>query len=320
MNTPVLFLIFNRPEKAQEVFNAIARARPKQLFVAADGPRLGHEDDMRRCRAARELIRQVDWDCEVKTLFRDENLGCGKGVALAIDWFFEQVEAGIILEDDCLPSDSFFPFCEELLERYRDDERVMMISGDNFQGGGRQGNARYSFTKIPHVWGWATWRRAWGLYDFQMKDFPDWLRTGKAETVWPDQDVRNFWLTKLIATYEGQIDTWDYQWMFAVFCRTGLSIRPPMNLISNIGFGEGATHTASENAVCANLGCKEITDWEHSLVVCEDAVSDLYEYRYVFNIKYDSILNPLLRLRKVLRKRWKTRYLLRRFLRLHFLP
>lgn len=313
MNTPVLFLIFNRPDKARRVFEAIARAKPKRLFVAADGPRPGFVDDIPLCRAAREISEDVDWDCEVRTLFRDENLGCGKGIADSINWFFEQVEDGIVLEDDCLPSDSFFVFCSEMLERYRVEERVMMVSGNNFQNGVRRGDASYYFSQVPHLWGWATWRRAWAHYDFNMSAFPEWLRSGAAEAAWPDPDVRNFWLSKLMPTFEGRIVAWDYQWAFSILSRQAVSVCPAVNLVSNIGFGNGATNTSNRDDPCAGCERYDLTGLSHPAAVVPNAAADLYEYERIFNVRFDSIKNRLFRFRKVLRKRWKMKRMTERF-------
>jgi len=154
LKAPVLLLIFNRPDTTQLVFNKIRKARPAELYIAADGPRKNQPDDPENCRKAREILRQVDWDCKISTLFREENLGCKIGVSSAIDWFFSEVEEGIILEDDCVPDQSFFQFCQELLARYRDDKRVMMISGDNFQFGRRRTDYSYYFSQYVHIWGW----------------------------------------------------------------------------------------------------------------------------------------------------------------------
>ena len=159
LKTPVAFIIFNRPSLTQIVFNTIRQAKPKQLFVIADGARFPEEKE--KCQQARDIIRQVDWDCEVLANYSDVNLGCGKRISSGISWVFEHVEAAIILEDDCLPHLSFFRYCENLLDYYRDDERVMAIGGDNFQDGNKKTPYSYYFSKYPHVWGWATWRRAW---------------------------------------------------------------------------------------------------------------------------------------------------------------
>lgn len=211
--TAVLFIIFNRPDTTQRVLDAIREAAPRQLFVAADGPREDRPDDHEKCRATREIIRQVDWDCELKTLFQGKNLGCGPGPVAAINWFFQNVEEGIILEDDCLPHPDFFRFCEELLDYYRDNERIMEITGNNFQCGQKRGDASYYFSTYTHNWGWATWRRAWRHYHHGLI---------------PADDAKH---------------VWDRQWMITVRRRRGLTVVPNVNLVSNIGFGTDATHT-----------------------------------------------------------------------------
>jgi len=193
LKVPVLFLIFNRSDTTQLVFNEIRKAQPAQLFIAADGPRKDRPEDIENCRKVREIIRQVDWDCSVSTLFRDENLGCKRGVSSAIDWFFSHVDEGIILEDDCVPDPSFFPFCQELLERYRDDERIMVISGDNLQFGRRKSQYSYYFSRCFHLWGWATWKRAWDNYDIKMELWPKIKETGRLKDILHDPNAEKYW-------------------------------------------------------------------------------------------------------------------------------
>jgi hypothetical protein len=181
IKTPVAFIIFNRPQTTEAVFAEIARARPRQLLVIADGARTDHPDDSEKCSAARAVINRVNWDCDVSTNYAETNLGCKQRVSSGLDWVFGLVEKAIILEDDCLPEPTFFHFCQELLERYCDDWRVMHISGDNFQLGHRRSSDSYYFSRYSHVWGWATWQRAWKFYDVEMKLWPDfrdrnWLR------------------------------------------------------------------------------------------------------------------------------------------------
>ena len=161
LRTPVALLIFNRPDTTERVFNAVAKARPSKLLVVADGPRDSRPGEAARCEQTRAIIKRVDWDCEVITNFADRNMGCKLRVSSGIDWIFEQVEEAIILEDDCLPDPSFFRFCDEMLERYRDNERVGMVSGGNLQFGRHRGTGSYYFSKYTHIWGWASWRRAW---------------------------------------------------------------------------------------------------------------------------------------------------------------
>jgi len=241
--TPVLFLIFNRPDTTQKVFNAIKQAKPRQLFVSADGPRENKEDEKEKCKQARKIIEQVDWDCEVKTLFRDKNLGCKVAVSSAIDWFFENVEEGIILEDDCLPSQSFFWFCQELLKKYRDDTRIMTVSGTNYGYVVDDFLYDYFFSKNISIWGWATWKRAWKKYDINMDKFYEVYKLNMHKLFFQNDQEYRVRLNNFKRTLSGEIDTWDYQWSFACFINDGVSIIPKINLVENIGFGEEATHT-----------------------------------------------------------------------------
>jgi len=257
LNVPLLFLIFNRPDTTQQVFDEIRKAQPAQLFVAADGPRKNQVADYELCKKTREIIRQVDWDCRVFTRFQDENLGCRHAVSSAITWFFSNVEEGIILEDDCIPDQSFFRFCQELLEKYRDDERIMMVSGNNFQFGKRRTNYSYYFSKYFHIWGWATWKRAWNYYDVDMKSWPK-IKDGRwLIDIVKDKNAEKFWEKIFESTYRGAINTWDFQWVFSCWIQNGLAILPNVNLVKNIGFDGNATHTKGKNKQ-ANLSVNSI--------------------------------------------------------------
>jgi hypothetical protein len=257
LNVPLLFLIFNRPDTTQQVFDEIRKAQPAQLFVAADGPRKNQVADYELCKKTREIIRQVDWDCRVFTRFQDENLGCRHAVSSAITWFFSNVEEGIILEDDCIPDQSFFRFCQELLEKYRDDERIMMVSGNNFQFGKRRTNYSYYFSKYFHIWGWATWKRAWNYYDVDMKSWPK-IKDGRwLIDIVKDKNAEKFWEKIFENTYRGTINTWDFQWVFSCWIQNGLAILPNVNLVKNIGFDGNATHTKGKNKQ-ANLSVNSI--------------------------------------------------------------
>jgi hypothetical protein len=283
LQTPVLFLIFNRPDTTQLVFNEIRKAKPAQLFVAADGPRKDRPDDRENCRNAREIIRQVDWNCNVSTLFRDENHGCKRGVSSAIDWFFSQVEEGIILEDDCVPDQSFFPFCQELLERYRDDERVMMISGDNFQCGTKRTDYSYYFSHYALLWGWATWRRSWNNYDVSMNLWPV-IRDGNwLMDIFNDRNIVQYWNRILEDTYNDKIDTWDYQWGFSCWVQGMLCIMPHTNLISNIGFGQDATHTNDVKSPFANMPAVPLKfPLKHLPFIVRDRCADDFTQKTMF--------------------------------------
>ncbi|MDG5469923.1 glycosyltransferase family 2 protein [Deltaproteobacteria bacterium IMCC39524] len=259
LKTPVLFLVFNRPDTTKKVFEAIKQAKPKQLFVAADGPRENKLGDAEKCAQVRRIIESVDWECDVVTLFREKNLGCKIAVSSAIDWFFENVEGGIVLEDDCLPSYSFFSFCEELLQKYQNDTRVMQICGSNLVKE-RSGNVySYMFSNYGPVWGWATWRRAWNYYDVDMKLWPE-VRDAKLYEHFCQSYEESMYRSALYnKVFAGEIDTWDYQWGFAKMINHGLSIIPAFNLVSNVGFGFDSTHTSSECSF-SNLELCELSD------------------------------------------------------------
>jgi hypothetical protein len=251
--TPVAFLIFNRPGCTAQVFAAIRAARPPVLLVVADGPRPDRLGEAERCAATRRIVDEgVDWPCTVQRNYSEANLGCRRRVSSGITWVFEQVEEAIILEDDCLPDPTFFPFCEQMLVRYREEERVWMISGCNFQPSGIRLESSYYFSHCIHIWGWATWRRAWQVhYDVAMATWPtsergEWLRE-----LLRDEEQAAVWKDIFNEAYHQQIDTWDFAWMYACMCAGGLSILPQVNLISNIGFRSDATHT-SEYSPMAN--------------------------------------------------------------------
>ncbi len=231
LKSPVLFLIFNRPDKTKQVFEAIRQAQPAQLFVAADGARKDKLGEQELCEQTREIIKAIDWKCELKTLYRSENLGCKIAVSRAINWFFENVEEGIILEDDCLPNQSFFHFCDTLLNYYRNDERIMHIGGSNFQDGQIRGDGSYYFSMYNHIWGWATWRRAWKYYDIEMFSYNNFVENNKVDCLFNLSREKKYWKDIFKRVKENQINTWDYQWTYSIWTNGGLSILPNQNLI-----------------------------------------------------------------------------------------
>lgn len=256
--TPVLFLIYNRPELTKQVFEAIKKVRPSKLFIAADGPKPQYADQADRCNLTRQIATQVDWECDVKTLFRDQNLGCGKAVSRAITWFFDHVTEGIILEDDCLPTPDFFRFCSDLLQRYRFDNRVMEIGGNSFCPVQEADNS-YSFSNHNMIWGWATWRRAWNLYDFEMSYYPQLKQTGALKTLFKFYEEAE-WLTQAFErSYNNNNLTWDYQWEFSRRINSGLTIVPSKNLVRNIGLGIDATHTFDPNGPGSKLKAESMS-------------------------------------------------------------
>jgi len=261
MRTPVAFIIFNRPDLTSQVFAEIARARPEKLLVIADGPRPDREGEDAKCAATRAIVEHIDWPCTILKNYSDVNLGCGHRPATGLRWLFEQVEEAIILEDDCVPHPTFFPFCEELLDHYRDDERVMHISGDNFTSSKKGNVCDYFFSYYPISWGWATWRRAFQHYDSDINLWPMLRNTGwLAEILVGNEKAISYW-TRIFdkAHLEGDRNGyWDFQWLFACWAQRGLSILPGVNLISNIGFEARGTHTRSPSDQRANFPTGEM--------------------------------------------------------------
>jgi hypothetical protein len=278
LETAVLLVVFNRPYTTRRVFEAIRQARPKRLYIAADGPRPGVETDIYNCADVRKIADGVDWPCEVKKLYRETNLNCGRGPSSAFTWFFSHEEEGIILEDDCLPAPSFFRYCEELLQRYRHDTRVMHIGGNNFNKGWQNDkDYSYYFSRSGHIWGWATWRRAWDKFDFNIELYDKLKRKNFFTRYFLNPLERVYRLRKFDITTakRGKADWWDYQWDFARFVNSGLAIVPSVNLVKNIGFDENATHTASSNSSGANLLAQDIAfPLRHPPFMIRDKKSD----------------------------------------------
>lgn len=300
LSTAVLFLVFNRPHTTQRVFEAIRQARPPRLYVAADGPKADRQEEAEKVAQVRQIATQVDWPCEVKTLFREKNLGCKVAVSGAITWFFEHEERGIILEDDCLPHSDFFRFCDELLDYYKNDERVWAITGNNFQDGKYCGNATYYFSKYPHCWGWASWKRAWKKYQVDISFWPDWKNSLDWQTKISDSAERKYWQQIFDQVYQGKINTWDYQWTACTWYYGGVTATPNVNLVSNIGFGAEATHTISADDPHANLPVFPLGKIKHPEEVGINVDADRYTFNEHFGGKYRRFPNSLIYLPKKL--------------------
>lgn len=300
LETPVVFIIFARPEPTQRVFNAIAHARPKQLFVIADGPRNAEDEPL--CEATRAIIDQVDWACDVRTNYSDKNVGLRARISSGLNWVFEQTETAIILEDDCLPHPTFFQFCETLLDYYRADERVMHISGDNFGYKRAKGvQDSYYFSRYAHVWGWATWRRAWQKYDVNMTD---WHADQERVLAKLDRNVdRRYWKKQWDITYRKQNKTWAYQWLYACIKHDGLCVMPYENQISNIGMGSEGTNTKDSNSPLANLMTETIAfPLQHPDDVSPNIKGDEHIIRLAF-VPSITVKRVLKKLKRILSKK-----------------
>ena len=282
--TPIAFLIFRRPDLTARVFEAIRQAQPHKLFIVADGAR--NESEAILCQQARAVTEVIDWDCEVFRNYADENLGCRKRVSSGLDWVFSKVEEAIILEDDCLPHPSFFRYCQELLDYYREDERIWCISGDNFQDGQWRGDGSYYFSNYNHGWGWATWRRAWQKYDHNLSNWEK-FRDGQClKNVLSNELEVIYWhsIFEEMFMKRDQKNIWDYLWTLSVWQNSGLTILPNVNLISNIGFRYDGTHTLGESKL-ANLPVQDIGEIRHPSFLVRDRLADEYTFDYVFGGK-----------------------------------
>ena len=277
ITTPVVLFIFNRPDTTKRVFEEIRKAEPERLFVIADGPRQNVERDKELCKLTRGITQNIDWDCKVTRDYAVENYGLRKRVSSGLTQMFNSVDEAIILEDDCIPHQSFFPFCQELLETYHDEKKVMMISGNNFFDELRIKEYSYHFSSFNHIWGWATWKRAWHLYNDEMEDWPN-LREGDfLSNILQDDVSVNYYKTIFQEVYENKINSWAYRWLYSMLRKDGLSIVPSKNLVTNIGFGTEATNAISNSHHTANIIAEEIEfPLKHPPITERDLEADMY--------------------------------------------
>lgn len=309
VNTPVAFIIFRRPDLTARVFERIRAARPPRLFIIADGARTSQETS--QCAEARRIVEGVDWPCEVKRNYSDQNMGCCDRIATGLDWVFAQVPEAIILEDDCRPAQSFFRFCAELLDHYRQVDRVMHISGSNFLVE-RATPYSYYFSRYAHMWGWATWARAWRHMDLRLREWQQFKNSAIRE-LFPDKDERSYWIQKLHPFFTGQrTDTWDHPWQYSIWAQRGVCIVPQTNLVTNIGFGDGATHTHNTNSPISNLPAGEMpATLRHPPELGFDDEADRAVYLRVFGGERTKLrkswrykLSKPARIYRKLRERW----------------
>ena len=286
LNTPVALIVFNRPDFAKRVFEKIALVRPRKFFLISDGPRQNtNEHDL--IESSRSIIKLIDWECEIFTNFSDTNLGCKYRPATGINWVFQHVEEAIILEDDCLPDVSFFAFCEELLKYYKTNPRVAMIAGSNLAPGCFSGNDSYFFSNHTFCWGWATWKDKWeNSFDIDLKKWPEIRDTSFFEVVHGSKSAARAWTTGFDLLFQNKIDAWDYQWLFANWLEGRVTVVPNVNLVSNIGFTDNATHTFSSSNPLANLKTVAISfPLRHPGYVYVNTHADNLLYKKVFGVK-----------------------------------
>lgn len=294
-NTPILLIAFNRPNTTKIVFESITRIKPNKLYIAIDGPREGVAEDREKTKEVADIFKKIPWECELHLLIREKNRGCKDSVSSAINWFFENEESGIILEDDCVPNIDFFGFCSELLQKYKNKDEIYMITGDNFQNGICRGEFSYYYSKLTHVWGWATWRRAWKNYDVNMSFWPKFKKSKEYKEIFHIQTARKYFSTIFDAVYNGKIDTWDYQWTACVWYNQGLSVTPNKNLVKNIGFGPEATHTKIETMRSRNQITEKILPLNSPNVIYRNYKADEYVFKNILRVSKISSLKNYLR-------------------------
>lgn len=298
---PILFIIFNKLDTTKEVFEKIKEIKPERLYISCDGAREEVQGEKERVEKIKKyVLENINWNCQVKTLFQEENLGCRYAPFSAISWFFENEEMGIILEDDCLPSKSFFYFCEECLWKYKDEEKVMQINGISFLGewSNFQISESYFFSKYNHIWGWASWRRAWEKYEMESlcmeKDFEN------LEKTYNSSSEKKYWNSIFEKYMDKSLNksAWDYPWTFSIWKNGGMCIYPKCNMVRNIGIGhEAATHTLGKDLKISNMKIWELDQIKHPKKIEIDKKLD--------RLNYDNVFKPLSFLQRVKRKVYK---------------
>lgn len=283
--TSVLFIIFNRYQTSTQVFDTIREYRPEKLYIAADGPREGNVNDIKQCEEAREIISMVDWKCEVFTLCQEKNLGPMVSQMTAINWFFQNESEGIILEDDTVPDATFYLFCNKILDKYRNDSRVSMITGCNYQKDLKRGGSSYYFSKFTNTIGWATWKRSWSKVDVNLKHFPELMSAGVMDDFSTDERVNSTFKDVFMKIYNNPtLRGWDYRFMFSALQSSSLTIVPNVNLVTNIGFGSDATNCHNENSPQAMLKTSKIEfPLKHPPVIARNFFADEFEIKELYH-------------------------------------
>lgn len=311
LTTPVLLITFNRADYTRKVFEKIKEAKIPKLYVANDAPRSGNKNDEKNRADIRDMLKEIDWDCELHTLFQERNLGCGLGVSSAISWAFENEDKLIILEDDCVPNLSFFTFCDEMLEKYYHDTRIWLISGRSHQSKSKYfNNQDYIFSHYGHTWGWAIWKRCWNQFDIEMKDFPDFMKIGGANNIFSSKEEGQLFNKIYKKTFFGaakNFHTWDYQLGYNILKNGGLCIVPCKNLIKNIGVQ--GTHYDGQSNRFTNMESEEMPEVirHPKFVIIDKGYEQLHYKNHIRKIfgatpLYKRIINKSFRILKIKKK------------------
>jgi hypothetical protein len=303
--TPILLIIFNRPHITNVIFNRIKKIRPLKLYIAADGPR-NIKNEKELCAETRSIINQIDWSCDLKTDFLDHNVGCDERVPSAIDWLFKYEDRGIILEDDCVPNEDFFNFCEQLLDRYENNEKIMMISGNNFQEGIKRGDGSFYFSRYANTWGWATWKRSWQYFQYKFKNFDSFIKYKKIQEIFRSKEQQKYWLNFFQKIHRGKYTFWDAKWTYSIWEKDGVCIIPNVNLVTNIGYGNDSTHNISKKLSIHSAHISFPLSFPTEKKV--DSEADMFQFTYVYKTSIiTTILTKLKNVSRNLKKKIKTK-------------
>jgi hypothetical protein len=296
---PVLFQFYNRLDTSIKVFEEIRKQKPLYVYLVQDGLKSGDAEGNNEYARVREVILgMIDWDCNLKTLFRDQNLGPGAGTADGIKWFFRNEEYGIFLEHDCLPHPDFFEYCSVLLELYKTDTRVKIISGSNYQLYKKFGRYSYYFGVTGQLWGWAGWRRSFENYISDISEIDHELFRQNTSSTFKSDGVREYWTNTYNWILNGIVDTWDYQLMYTIWREKGVIIFPNVNLISNIGFGDRSLHCKDMNSIMACSKTANILPLKHPWIVKRSVESDIHYYDHYLSQESIVKINFIKRLKR----------------------
>jgi hypothetical protein len=296
LETPVVFVVFNRPGHTRRGFAEIRRVRPSRLYVVGDGPRPDRADDISLVQVVRSIIAQgVDWPCQVRTNYSETNLGCGRRVSSGLDWVFAQETEAIVLEDDCVPDPTFFRFCAELLAHYRDDPRVGMISGCNFQPRPPANGASYYYSAYNHVWGWAAWRRSWQLFDWEMARWPELRLSAWLSDFLGSRLATMYWREVFDMTRAGEIETWACRWTFSLWAHRALAVLPAQNLVTNIGFDSAATHFSNRDKRLSIASGPMSFPLNYPDQIVRNVGADHFTERHIYNIGWERVVKDYLK-------------------------
>ncbi len=288
-NTPILFLTYKRYDTAKKVFESIKNIRPSKLYFVSNAPKNEDVIEIGKVLNVRSLVSLINWDCEVITLFRDVHLEVKESITFSIDWFFSFEDRGIILEDDCVASESFYFFCQELLEYYKNDTKIFSIGGCCFFENQSTLEDEYCFSNHTYIWGWATWKRAWLKYDVKMMKWPEFKKSKNFKTLFSNFMIRFYWINILNKVYNNQIKTWDYQWVYTVWLNNGLSILPNRNLVRNIGFGIDSNFTHDKKSIESNMNVSDIKfPLRHNNKILLNSIERKFVERYIYKITISS--------------------------------